>query len=693
MSIEPPKITLTPEQFTIFAAGFSEALLLISGTTGEILSGNRGASKLLGITSWSGKYLHDLVSNTKAQIASYLKMWSRSRVPLPVSLICQVNEGKLPKKTNCEACLLQTAKLDRPPYIILRFSDDAKNSQFIVLNKEIEKQKQALRQLQASQRALEQAKQALETQNEALIQEVKQRQLVEQKLKEAKMSAEAASYAKSSFLANMSHELRTPLNGILGYAQILARDNTLIPKQQEGINIIQRSGEYLLTLINDILDLSKIEAGKIELSLTDFHFAPFIQGITALFKMRAEQKAISFIYEPLSPLPVGIRADEKRMRQILINLLGNAIKFTSQGGVSLKVGVVKEGDRFKVENEKGEGTQKTEKVATSNLPLTLKKIRFQIEDSGTGIADSDLDKIFMPFQQVGELNYRAEGTGLGLAITKKLVNMMGGELQVESLLGHGSRFWLELDCPDVSEWVKSKEKIKQSVIIGFEGQSRKILVVDDKWENRSVLVNLLTPLGFEVLEANDGQACLSRAQESYPDLILIDLVMPVMDGFEATHKLRKISLFKKIPIIAVSASAFDLDQQKSWDAGCNEFMSKPICVEELLEKLKSHLGLRWIYEQASSFDIASEEVTENLTSPLVESSNRDDSTPLLGPVAEQAAILFDLAMRGDIAGILDEIDKLEESDKQLIGFCRLIRQLAKNFDEKEICNIVEHYIH
>ncbi len=295
MSIEPPKITLTPEQFTIFAAGFSEALLLISGTTGEILAGNRGASKLLGTTSWSGKYLHELVSNTKAQIASYLKMWSRSRVPLPVSLTCQVNEGKLQQKTLCEGCLLQPAKCELPPYIILRFSDDSNNSQFIVLNKEIEKQKQALRQLQSSQQALEEAKQALETQNEVLIQEVKQRELIEEKLKEAKIIAEAANHAKSSFLANMSHELRTPLNGILGYAQILARDNTLIPKQQEGINIIQRSGEYLLTLINDILDLSKIEAGKIELSLTDFHFAPFIQGITALFKMRAEQKAIFFI--------------------------------------------------------------------------------------------------------------------------------------------------------------------------------------------------------------------------------------------------------------------------------------------------------------------------------------------------------------------------------------------------------------
>ncbi len=294
MSIEPPKITLTPEQFTIFAAGFSEALLLISGTTGEILAGNRGAAKLLGTSSWDGKYLHELVSNTKAQIASYLKMWSRSRVPLPVSLTCQVNEG-MPKKTLCEGCLLQPAKLDLPSYIILRSSDDAKNSQFIVLNKEIEKQKQALRQLQSSQQALEEAKQALETQNEVLIQEVKQRELIEEKLKEAKIIAEAANHAKSSFLANMSHELRTPLNGILGYAQILARDNTLIPKQQEGINIIQRSGEYLLTLINDILDLSKIEAGKIELSVTDFHLAPFIQGITALFKMRAEQKAIFFI--------------------------------------------------------------------------------------------------------------------------------------------------------------------------------------------------------------------------------------------------------------------------------------------------------------------------------------------------------------------------------------------------------------
>lgn len=688
MSIDTTEITLTPEYFTILATGFSEALLLISGTTGEILSGNRGAAKLLGTSSWDGKYLHELVANTKTQITSYLKMWSRSRVPLPVSLTCEVNQGNL-KKQLCEGCLLQPAKCERPPYIILRFSDDSNNNQFIVLNKEIEKQKQALRQVQTSQRALEEAKQALETQNEVLIQEIKQRELIEEKLKEAKMIAEAANQAKSRFLANMSHELRTPLNGILGYAQILGRDKTLIPKQQEGINIIQRSGEYLLKLINDILDLSKIEAGKIELSLTDFHFVPFIQDITELFKIQAKQKAISFIYEPLSILPVGIRADEKRLRQIIINLLGNAIKFTEQGEVSLKVGVVKAEERFNQENKKGIGSQKIEKVTTSNLPI--KKIRFQIEDTGTGIADSDLDKIFLPFQQAGDLNYRAEGTGLGLAITKKLVNMMGGELQVKSLLGHGSLFCLEVDLPDVSKYLNLKKQIKQAVIIGFEGPSRQILVVDDKWENRSVLLNLLRPLGFDVLEANNGEACLSMAQANNPDLILLDLVMPVMDGFEAMHKLRQISRFKEIPIIVVSASVFDFEQQKSWDAGCNEFISKPICAEELLDKLKIHLRLRWIYEP--SIDMESEDVLENQTSSLLESSNRDDSTPLLGPVTEQAAILLDLAMMGDIAGILEEIDKLEQSDKQLIKFCCLIRQLAKNFDEEEICNIVDQYIH
>ncbi|EDN68538.1 two-component hybrid sensor and regulator [Beggiatoa sp. PS] len=233
---------------------------------------------------------------------------------------------------------------------------------------------------------------------------------------QSKIEAENANRAKSTFLANMSHELRTPLNGILGYTQILNRDRTLTEKQQEGIDIIHRSGEYLLTLINDILDLSKIEADKIELYPTDFHFSQFIQTITELFQMRAQQKGIAFVYEPLSHLPTGVRADEKRLRQILINLLGNAIKFTDKGGVTLKIGVLKEkGGRIKVAGERGQ-EQGESNQNYAQLPITT--IEFQIIDTGAGIAADNLEKIFMPFQQVGDQNHRAEGTGLGLSITQ-----------------------------------------------------------------------------------------------------------------------------------------------------------------------------------------------------------------------------------------------------------------------------------
>jgi PAS domain S-box-containing protein len=480
--------------------------------------------------------------------------------------------------------------------------------------------------------------------------------LAKESAEQAKIEAENANKAKSTFLANMSHELRTPLNGILGYTQILERDKTLDEKQQEGIGIIQRSGEYLLTLINDILDLSKIEAGKIEIYATDFNFNVFIQGITELFQMRSQQKGIAFNYEPLSHLPLGIRTDEKRLRQILINLLGNAIKFTEKGGVDLKIGY---------DNE---------------------KIRFQIEDTGIGIASYEIDKIFLPFQQVGDPDYQAEGTGLGLSITKKLVEMMGGELHVESQLGHGSTFWFALNLPDISELIKVK-KTEQPVVIGFEGAPHKILVVDDKWENRLVLVNLLKPLGFEMVEANNGQEYLEKAKQNCPDLILTDLVMPVMDGFEATRQLRKLSACHEVKVIAVSASVFDSDQKESLEAGCDDFINKPIHVEELLEKLKIHLGLIWIYERDASGNLnhhsTTEESTENLAS--------EEEMEFVGPSPEQAAVLFDLAMMGDIAEIVAEIEKLEKSEQKLQPFCRKIRELAKAFDEEQICELVGQY--
>ncbi|MEP0871372.1 AAA family ATPase [Trichocoleus desertorum AS-A10] len=475
-----------------------------------------------------------------------------------------------------------------------------------------------------------------------LQQEARDRQKAEQ-------IAQSANQAKSEFLANMSHELRTPLNGILGYTQIFQKDRELSQQQQNRIAIIHQCGEHLLNLINDVLDLSKIEARKMELYPREFHFDEFLHSIAEICRIKAEQKGITLSYQTLSPLPKVIRADDKRLRQVLLNLLGNAVKFTETGTIAFKVGYHEQ------------------------------KIRFQIADSGIGIASDELEEIFQPFQQVGENSRKTEGTGLGLAISGQLVEMMGGTLQVQSTLGVGSTFWFDLELPETQAPIEATTTSK-GAIAAIKGDKRKILVVDDKPTNRAILVNLLEPLGFEMLEAVDGEDGLNKAQSFRPDAILIDLVMPNLDGFEATRRLRLMPVLQDTIVIAVSASVFEFDQQQSFKVGCNDFLPKPIREDALLQKLQAHLKLEWIYENANETGAPwKQDQPEN---NFIMSSLAAADFPT--PPAEELAIFLDLVMRGDLRAIARRAIQLEESDPQLRPFTTHLKQLAKEFKGRQI---------
>ncbi|HEY9695576.1 MAG TPA: AAA family ATPase [Oculatellaceae cyanobacterium] len=515
---------------------------------------------------------------------------------------------------------------------------------------------------------VEERTQQLQEKNSHLELEIKERQKAEQ-------IAEAANRAKSQFLANMSHELRTPLNGILGYSQILKRDKNLNSQQQTGVNIINSCGEHLLTLINDVLDLSKIEAGKMELYPTEFHLGQFLESITEICNIRAEEKGISLIYKPTTALPTYVSADEKRLRQIIINLLGNAVKFTSTGGVTFKVGVVETGD-----------------TDFSNNSSAISKIHFQVEDTGVGIEPEQLAKIFLPFEQVGETVRNTEGTGLGLAISRQLVELMGGKLQVESTLDKGSVFWFDIELPKVQSWAKHQEQ-SEKVIRGYTGQTRKILVVDDRWQNRSVLTNLLTPIGFEIEEANDGQECLNKAVTFQPDCILIDLVMPILDGFEALRRLHNIPKLKDVVFIGTSASVYEAERQGSLEAGCHAFLPKPIQAEDLFECLSSYLNLEWIYEEQERLESNKESTSNSLTfdNYFVESST-DDIVQIVAPPTEELSILLDLAMVGDLQEILEQAEKLKQLSAKYVPFANQLSQLARGFEEEKILDLVQQYL-
>ncbi|MDM8536051.1 transporter substrate-binding domain-containing protein [Desulfobacterales bacterium HSG17] len=476
----------------------------------------------------------------------------------------------------------------------------------------------------------------------SVVHDITERRQMEKEVRKAKDDAETANRAKSTFLASMSHELRTPLNGILGYAQILKGDPEMNERQLDGIDVIEKSGKHLLSLLSDILDLAKVESNKIELYETDFNLPNFIQNISNNIRIRTEKKNLLFINEN-NDINLYIHADERRLRQILINLLGNSVKFTDKGTITLKV-------------EKQE-----------------QDVNFSIIDTGTGISSEDIQKIFDPFHQTGDQKYQVQGTGLGLSITRNLIELMGGKLEVSSQPGVGSTFSFKLNLPEVHCEKECQTSEKQKVK-GFKGKAVKILMVDDNKFNLSVFKDLLTPLGFIIIQAENGVEGLERVLEFKPEVIITDLVMPKMNGIELIQQIRKSRDLKDIIIFATSASVYSEDQKNSINAGADSFFSKPIDADYILDQLQQFLNLEWTYDK----------VDENTCDEKAEE--------LILPSVEIIETLHDFAQVGAVFEVQKLLEELEQSDKKYKAFVNNLQPLFKDFLFEEMAELMGKYL-
>jgi signal transduction histidine kinase/purine-cytosine permease-like protein/ActR/RegA family two-component response regulator len=479
-------------------------------------------------------------------------------------------------------------------------------------------------------------------QTQLLMQEIASHQRTDEALQKARQMAEQANQAKSRYITAISHELRTPLNSILGYAQILAADESVPPNRQQAVNVIRKSGDHLLSLIEGTLDIARIEGGKVTLDIRALDFPDFIQQIVGMFELQARNKGLNFAYQPAGELPAVVRADEKRLRQILINVLGNAIKFTGRGSVSFAID-------FRHD------------MAT-----------FDIRDTGPGIPAADLERIFEPFVRGSMV--QAAGSGVGLTIARMLTDLMGGEMSVSSAPGEGTLFRIRLFLPQVHSAQAARELPKVNRI-GYVGVRRRILIVDNEKVDRDMLQSVLEPLGFQTEQAANGYECLEIIPRFAPHLVFMDLGMPGIDGWETIRRIQQQQL-TSAHIAILSANAFDKGLENDVGITPDNFIVKPLRVNELLEWLGQRLEIVWVTGDSPAS-------TPAPTEP----------PPLIAPDNQHLATLEEVINLGYLRGILNQLSEIERLDAQHGEFVRVLRDLARQFQFDAMKEILRKLAH